>query len=193
MGPRAHRLALAALVLAATAAPARPSSERTALLHPDLAPRPSRRRYTNLHDLARLVRAEVVVDEHSGVHHVRRGGSHVAAVGGVRWVLIGPEVRRLEADVVVRYGRAYVPRSAAWDIESYLRSGKAGPPTHPPGEGHEPSVKPPARRLGHVCIDPGHGGKDPGAKSRWGLLEKSVVLSTSKLLAEELRKLGFTT
>ena len=187
---RAHfqRLALAGLVLVAACVPARSASLRAEVLHPDLAPRPSSHRYKNLYDVARAARAEVVVDELTGVHHVRRGRCHVAVVGGARWALIGSEVRRLDAEVIVRYGRAYVPRSDASDIESYLSEGRGvgpPPPLPPPPEGK--------RRLGHVCIDPGHGGKDPGAISRWGLVEKTVVLSASELLAEELRKLGFTT
>jgi len=42
-----------------------------------------------------------------------------------------------------------------------------------------------------VCIDPGHGGKDPGAMSKWGLREKDVVLSTAGLLEDELKSRGF--
>ena len=40
-----------------------------------------------------------------------------------------------------------------------------------------------------VVIDPGHGGKDPGARGR-GLTEKDVVLNVSKLLASRLRQDG---
>ncbi len=39
-----------------------------------------------------------------------------------------------------------------------------------------------------VIIDPGHGGSDPGACSRYGLREKDVVLELSKLLAAEIEK-----
>ena len=38
-----------------------------------------------------------------------------------------------------------------------------------------------------VCIDPGHGGKDPGAVAFDGLREKDVVLDISKKLADKLR------
>ncbi len=52
-----------------------------------------------------------------------------------------------------------------------------------------------AQQLGlgirRVVIDPGHGGKDPGAISPSGLQEKEVTLRVAKQLAEELRaKLG---
>ncbi|HSD10461.1 MAG TPA: N-acetylmuramoyl-L-alanine amidase, partial [Candidatus Binatia bacterium] len=41
-----------------------------------------------------------------------------------------------------------------------------------------------------VVIDPGHGGKDPGAHGVHGLDEKDVVLGVSKLLASSLRADG---
>ncbi len=39
-----------------------------------------------------------------------------------------------------------------------------------------------------IVIDPGHGGKDPGAKGRTGLREKDVVLKISKRLAKILKR-----
>ncbi|UCF05635.1 MAG: N-acetylmuramoyl-L-alanine amidase [bacterium] len=39
-----------------------------------------------------------------------------------------------------------------------------------------------------VIIDPGHGGSQPGACSRYGLKEKNVVLSLARLTAAEIRK-----
>ncbi len=42
-----------------------------------------------------------------------------------------------------------------------------------------------------VVIDPGHGGKDPGAVSRWGLKEKDVNLRIAKYLKKELERRGF--
>ena len=187
MSARTGQLALVALTMVGAAGCIQASSQRVALVHPSLAPLPSRRRYVNLHDLATVNSAEVGIDERTGVHHVRRGDRHVAVIGGARWALIGSEVRRLATEVVVRYGRAYVACGDASYIEGYLRTGKGGARPPPP-----PPPPPPTKPLGHVCIDPGHGGKDPGALSKWGLMEKDVVLDASKLLAAELRTLGFT-
>ena len=49
-----------------------------------------------------------------------------------------------------------------------------------------------AQQLGmgvrRIVIDPGHGGRDPGAISPSGIKEKDVTLMVSRLLAEELRR-----
>lgn len=46
------------------------------------------------------------------------------------------------------------------------------------------------REVRTVVIDPGHGGKDPGAIGRGGLQEKEVVLDVSRRVKKELEKRG---
>jgi N-acetylmuramoyl-L-alanine amidase len=41
-----------------------------------------------------------------------------------------------------------------------------------------------------VCIDPGHGGPDPGAVSPSGIQEKKITLTVAKRVAEYLRRAG---
>ncbi|MBN2484272.1 MAG: N-acetylmuramoyl-L-alanine amidase [Candidatus Omnitrophica bacterium] len=50
----------------------------------------------------------------------------------------------------------------------------------------------PIMQIKTIVIDPGHGGKDPGAISRQGLKEKDVNLAVAKILQEELQEMGFT-
>lgn len=45
--------------------------------------------------------------------------------------------------------------------------------------------------AGRIVIDPGHGGKDPGARAG-GIVEKDLTLELSKMVAEELRRRGVT-
>ena len=65
-------------------------------------------------------------------------------------------------------------------------------PTTPPPKNPTPSVKP--RTVGQkrtvVVIDPGHGGKDPGAIGIGGLQEKNVILPISKKIAAILEQQG---
>ena len=45
--------------------------------------------------------------------------------------------------------------------------------------------------VSKIVIDPGHGGKDPGAISPNGIREKDITLEIGKLLAKRLKELGF--
>ncbi len=46
-------------------------------------------------------------------------------------------------------------------------------------------------KIDVIVIDPGHGGKDPGAISRHKTREKDIVLAIAKKVARKLRKKGF--
>jgi len=51
---------------------------------------------------------------------------------------------------------------------------------------------PPSHTVRTIVIDPGHGGKDPGAIGRGGLKEKDVVLDIGLRLKKLLRRQGYT-
>jgi len=55
--------------------------------------------------------------------------------------------------------------------------------------GEQSGPQPVAKQVSRkplIVIDPGHGGKDPGASSKTGVREKDVVLDAAKALREEL-------
>ncbi len=62
--------------------------------------------------------------------------------------------------------------------------GKAAHPATP-----APAPAPAPRGI-LVMVDPGHGGKDPGATGPTGLKEKAVVLAIGRLVREKLERLG---
>ncbi len=59
------------------------------------------------------------------------------------------------------------------------------------GPGQRRRMSMDTRPLHTVVIDPGHGGRDPGAIGRGGLREKDVNLTLAKLLARRLRARSF--
>ena len=67
--------------------------------------------------------------------------------------------------------------------------GKAARPAVP-APAPAPAPGPAARAGIRVMIDPGHGGKDPGATGPTGLKEKDVVLAIGRLVREKLQRLG---
>jgi len=49
----------------------------------------------------------------------------------------------------------------------------------------------PKRRVTRIMLDPGHGGKDPGALGRLGTEEKNIVLDIARRARDHLKKQGF--
>lgn len=91
-------------------------------------------------------------------------------------------------------GTLIVPGPLVRRIRAALRAEQAqgGPPDRP-GQNPPPSPKPPrppGKTIGRVAIDPGHGGKDPGATSVLGTREKDMVLEVARMVAAELTAQG---
>src|SRR5262249_35979498 len=73
----------------------------------------------------------------------------------------------------------------------------AAPPSppiaRPPAPSPPPVAPPPAlasESMPLVIIDPGHGGRDPGATGLAGAVEKDIVLAVARLLAAKLESQG---
>ncbi|MEC8126679.1 MAG: N-acetylmuramoyl-L-alanine amidase [Pseudomonadota bacterium] len=75
------------------------------------------------------------------------------------------------------------PHRLVVDVVGYVAGEKASYRSAPPNETAEPLVE---KRDIVVAIDPGHGGKDPGASS-YGVVEKQVVLKIAKRLARRFQ------
>lgn len=59
----------------------------------------------------------------------------------------------------------------------------------PVPETPQPAPKPPSQKPFIIIIDPGHGGKDPGALGRNKTREKDITLAVAKELEKELKKI----
>jgi N-acetylmuramoyl-L-alanine amidase len=75
----------------------------------------------------------------------------------------------------------------------YINSKSSSPPSPPPDRQTAAEPIESTRLLGKtICIDPGHGGSDPGAVGPTGTLEKNNTLAVSLLLRDRLEKNGAT-
>lgn len=119
----------------------------------------------------------------SGAHAttMTKGGKRVVFTGGSDVVLVNGVAVKLPAMCIVVGDDLMIPTSAIDIIE-----GRLSLAVTPPEE--EPAPTPiPVRK---VVIDPGHGGKYPGAVSPGGLQEKNVVLDIALRLRDILVKEG---
>ena len=97
--------------------------------------------------------------------------------------------------VFCRHNVLYVSSAVEGKIYAALRP---APPPRPDLTHVRPRVRPrtppltAAVVLGRVVIDPGHGGKDPGARAVTGLWEKNVVLDVGQAVARKLAAAGAT-
>jgi N-acetylmuramoyl-L-alanine amidase len=101
------------------------------------------------------------------------GDHQVALRVGTPWVLIDRATPLFVGDIVRSAGAVLLPAPGAAQLRRLLGTADSAP----------------LHRIGAILIDPGHGGKDPGASDthRFGdrtvtLVEKDVVLATSRAL-----------
>ena len=89
--------------------------------------------------------------------------------------------RTVALDYPVEYknGAAYIPITTAVFMSKEVFDLKDKPVL--PIKGH---------RIRTVVLDPGHGGKDPGAISRYGTREKDIVLDVARRLKRDLERNG---
>lgn len=97
---------------------------------------------------------------------------------------------RIVVDVAGENGRARAlkeddARLKAPDAKVETEAGAALPKAVVSGEAPKAALK---KRRVRIVLDPGHGGKDPGAIGRRGLKEKDVTLKLSKMLRDRLSR-----
>jgi len=112
------------------------------------------------------------------------------------WVFVNGDAV-CSSGTIIRDGELLLPADMAMTIRKHLRSERVPPPPLPPPSSvvlaPAPQTvqtlvrtEPPRSPRGVVMIDPGHGGKDPGAKSVLGYWEAPVVLTVGLQVRELL-------
>ncbi len=146
---------------------------------------PTSYRHDRLHDPERLY-----VDVHGSVLRLQTPGdipSHSSHLKRIRTAQNSPSVVRVVLDLKKNPGYRVFTLANPFRIVVEIQGGS------PNGEGRvDPLeltlVERFKRGLGRIVIDPGHGGKDPGAIGVTGLEEKKVALDIARRLAPILRK-----
>lgn len=114
-------------------------------------------------------------------------------VARVRAAQHSEEVARVVLDLAELRGYNVFTLTGPDRIVIDLFRGEKKKPPFPPVSPSDPSL---ARQLGAkvkaIVIDPGHGGKDPGAVNHKGLKEKDIVLKMGLDLKKRLTKAGYT-
>ncbi len=100
-------------------------------------------------------------------------------------VLLNDLPKKLEGPVVLSQGGIYLPPSL---IGIFKKETIAERPALKIPK--KISVGPPKYQIKEVVLDPGHGGKDPGAIGKGGLKEKDIVLDISKRVKDILEAQG---
>lgn len=100
-------------------------------------------------------------------------------------VLVNGEPFLLQEELKILEGDIKISSRSVQEIINYLVAGRRS------------RLKPRYRKdlqaykIRKIILDPGHGGKDPGAIGPSGLREKDVVLEIAKLLKEKLTRAGY--
>jgi len=139
---------------------------------------PSLLRMVPIRDLEKELGLKASRDAATGMLRLSGDRGTVVFNPKFRGIVIGDQVRFRGHRVVISGDDVSVPPGFIEECEKLLR------PQAPKGGSAAPT-KPPPRF--HVVIDPGHGGRDPGAPGANGGREKTVNLRVSRHVAEELR------
>lgn len=110
---------------------------------------------------------------------VKRGDNLLVLRPDSDIALLNNKPLRLDYPIEYKNGAAYIPAKTAAFLTKDIFGLKEKP--IPVKKWHE---------IRTIVIDPGHGGKDPGAISRYGTREKDIVLDVSKRLKKYLERSG---
>ncbi len=138
-------------------------------------------RYLSLVELCEREGLAWDFDPLSQIVIIKKGATEARFLIGSRKAVVNNEIRDLSAPVIVRESVVWAPMEVH---EIFVPRARRVPA--PRVADREIFL----RRIEHVVLDAGHGGKDPGAVGRKGLREKDVNLDMVFRLKKELERCG---
>jgi N-acetylmuramoyl-L-alanine amidase len=135
-------------------------------------------RYLALGDVAKSLKCSIVSDNGKGSAKITKGGATVQLTAGQNRILYQTSKIYLSHELRLDGKSIYVSYDDYLNVLVSLLASNLIP-------GKPPTLK-------TVVLDPGHGGKDPGAiNGRLNFSEKTLALQIAILLKEELGKRGY--
>ncbi len=131
-----------------------------------------------LKDICALNDVQWQWDSVSQVVTLRKGAKDAKIILGSDVVVTGGEKVYLSEPLKRRRGEIFVPNDFKSKVIDRLFQ-------------ETPPVFARERKSYKIIVDPGHGGKDPGAIGRLGTKEKDVVLDIGRKLKDDLARSGF--
>ncbi len=152
--------------------------------------------YVNLHALARSYEINTGYDMETGRVKLYYMGNRSVIANGYCFIVVNGTLVRSKYPVMKKSGEIFLPEKTALSLlsvffpdkkplrknNSYILVEKGGGRISPPAEKKAKNFP-----ITFIIIDPGHGGKDPGAIGKGGLKEKDITLNISKLVRNELK------
>ena len=134
-------------------------------------------------------------DSIAGNITLSKNGCEVTLLVGSKYYHTGTKIGNLSAPVKMKNGAIYIPlKFTKYSIRRLFNLDKEKPAYKETATRSRISKSKKSRekkfRIKKIVIDPGHGGKDPGAIGKTGLYEKHVVLDVSRRIKKELEKNG---
>ncbi len=154
------------------------------------------RAFISIYDIATLPGIDSSFDTLSQKGKLYNKEHRTVYAVGLSVFLVDGGLYKTTYPVVRRKGEVFIPRDAAEEMlralvpGSTMRRGASETLlTRADDDGLPPerdAMVPKRDRIGFIVIDPGHGGKDPGAISKGGRPEKDMALKIAKIVAAEL-------
>ncbi len=140
--------------------------------------------YVDIKPLSKLIDSQLNFLEKSRRLLWQKQGNVLVLINGSNWVLINGKPYNFPLSLKVTEDGVFLPISI---LDLLI---KRGFNLETRFEGNHIKIYDRRIKIEKVVIDPGHGGKDPGAIGLKKTNEKDIVLEVAKIVTKELEKLG---